>query len=91
MVTKAWVDGKLAELRQADGRLQEIIGRRIKPGGSAMIIEALGVNSYYAYAPDPQREISLIEKLGAICAYLGIEVVRQAKAETIVAQKAKKA
>jgi len=36
-------------------------------------------------------EISVIKKINAICKYLGIEIVKEAKAEAIVARKIKKA
>lgn len=88
MITKKWVEGKLERERMNIDRLDKIIGQKDKPS-PGMIISTYGSN-YYVHEPKPRREISLTEKIDAICAYLDIEIVKEQKAEAIVARKIKR-
>jgi len=89
MITKKWVEGALERERMNVDRLDKIIGFKYKPN-PGMIIETYSNTAYYAHEPKAEPEISIVEKIGALCKYLGIEIVKESKAETVVAKKIKR-
>jgi hypothetical protein len=95
VITKKWVDGKLEALRRTEDALdkelvtikQQVGYRKIQV--SEMISRGWTfINREKDYYIKP--EISVMEMLDAICAHLGIEIVKEQKAETVVARKIKK-
>lgn len=79
MITKKWVELKIREHNERNSR--EI----------QMLAKASGFPSPGNNAPYRYPEITISQRADAICAYLGIEIVKEAKAEKIVAKKIKNA
>ncbi len=95
MITKKWVEEKLAEVegktkREIDKK-KEAIEKDIEALQRGVGYEersSVSVLDYRIWLQKP--DISVAQRLDAICAYLGIEIVKEAKAEKIVAKKISK-
>jgi hypothetical protein len=96
MVTKKWVEEKIVEV---EGKAKREIGKKSEAIEKDIVSLQKGVGykerssvSAIDYRIWLQRpDVSMAERLDAICAYLGIEIVKEEKEENIVAKKIKKA
>ena len=89
MITKKWVERKLEAHRRANEQVEESIYC-----GLLMALNEVGGKQEFCYGSHRiycAPNISVLKKLDAICAYLGIEIVKEEKEEKIVARKIKKA
>jgi hypothetical protein len=92
MITKKWVEEKLEAVRQTqDGIDKRVAGAESELGKekrTEMVNMPLWGNVPCASWRYPT--LSVLQKIDAICAYLSIEIVKEEKAENIVAKKIKK-
>lgn len=95
MITKKWVEEKLEGHRKIEDALDK--KTRTNEDDIDVLQKEVGwdyPNFTSMLDPFPRLRrpnISVHDRLNAICAYLGIEIVKEAKEEKIVAKKIKKA
>jgi hypothetical protein len=88
VITKKWVEGKIDAHRKDNCQANESIYC-----GLLMILNAVGGKQDFCYGNHQiysVPDISVFKKIDAICAYFGIEIVKEEKAEAIVARKIKR-
>jgi hypothetical protein len=89
MITKKWVEEKIDIHRRANTRTQDSLF-----SGLILVLNEVGGKQEFCYGDHRiycAPNISVLKKIDAICAYLGIEIVKEGAIEKIVAKKIKKA
>ena len=91
MITKEWVEEKL---RETNKETKEILDQTIRQHEQAIaeIKNHLGYTEYFSmFGPNVflKPPISILRKIGALCKYLGVEIIKHEQVESIVAQKIK--
>ena len=101
MITKKWVEERIVEVEgKAKREIREARERAYKDlvvhtESFQKVVNGLRADLGYSNPDNPdypgKPSIPVAQRLDAICSYLGIEIVMEAKEEKIVAKKIKKA